>query len=294
MKALSAASLTPRHWLLLPLLLVLLSACAALPSVFADAPPADARYPRLPLVLLKDDQRARFVTLAQGELCPCDGALDSLDACLQRDDGGCRLALQVAKGAMRKMREGESDSDIGDYIIQEVQRAKKVYTFDLKDTPWKGADPANAKVTIVEYADFQCPFCARAAEALDALAQGPGVTIYFKQYPLKMHEHARAAALASLAAHRQGKFWPMHDALMSRQGSISPANIKAWAKELGLDMARFEADVASPALEAIINADVLEADDFDLTGTPTIFLNGVRFEGSLEELRDAVAERAKE
>lgn len=283
------ASLAP-----LLLLLALLSACAALPAALADAPPSDTRYPKLPLALLNPDQRARFVTLAQGELCPCDGTPDSLDACLQRDDGGCKLALQVSKGAMRKMKEGESDSDVSDFMIQEIQRAKKVYTFNLKDTPWKGTDPAKAKVVIVEYADFQCPFCARAAEALAPIAEQSGVTVYFKQYPLKMHEHGRAAALASLAAHRQGKFWPMHDALMSRQASITAANIRAWAQDLGLDMARFDADIASPDLEALINADVLEADDFDLTGTPTIFLNGVRFEGSLEELQEAVSERLKE
>jgi protein-disulfide isomerase len=285
-----------RLCLLLSLLLAVCACAGASPgSALADDAATESRYPLLPLSLLNAEQRARFITLAQSELCPCDGILDSLDACLQRDNGGCRLSLQIAKGAMRKMKEGESDSDISDHIIQSVQLAKKVYTFDLKQTPFKGADPSKAKVVIVEFADFQCPHCARAAKTMrEVISDSDQVTVYFKQYPLKMHEHARAAAQAALAAHRQGKFWEMHDALMENQETISPDNIQAWAKSLDLDMARLAADMASPDIDAIINADVLAGDDADLTGTPTIFVNGVRFDGSLEELEEAVKDRLKE
>lgn len=277
------------------LLLAVLCACAvSAPSLWADDQPASKPYPKLPTTLLNAEEQSRFSKLAQSELCPCEGSLDSLDACLQRDNGGCRLALQIAKSTMRRIKEGESDSDIVDAIVKEVELARKVYTFDLKNTPHKGADPSSAKITIVEYADFQCPYCARAADTMKSLLKehGSQLTVYFKQYPLKMHDHARLAAQATLAAHRQNKFWELHDTLMEKQSEISPENIQTWAKDLGLDMPRFNKDLSE--VDPLVAADLSEGDSFDLTGTPTIFINGIRFEGSLEELTETINERLKE
>jgi len=147
----------------------------------------------------------------------------------------------------------------------------------LKGTP--GDSPAmgpnTAPVKVVIFSDFQCPNCKRAAEPLKWLVlKYPGeVQVIFKQLPLESHKKAKPAALAALAAGKQGKFWEYHD-LIWKTRKIEPDQLLAHAKTLGLDIIRWTADKDSKALEDEIEYDTSLAHAFEITGTPGIVING--------------------
>jgi len=139
-----------------------------------------------------------------------------------------------------------------------------------------------APITIVEYSDFQCPFCSRVVPTLDKLykAYPDKIRIIFKQMPLSFHKDARPAAKAALAAGRQGKFWEMHDLLFANNTALTEANFLVWAKQLGLDLEQFKKDLMDPALEAQIANDEKEAQGFGITGTPSFVINGTKYVGA--------------
>lgn len=146
--------------------------------------------------------------------------------------------------------------------------------------PVKG--PENAAVTIITYTDFECPYCARGAQTVEALlALYPEKTrLVFKNLPLTSHENALPAARAALAAHRQGKFWEYHDLLFQNSGQLTDERLAALAKELGLDMARFNRDRQSEEIAAEVEADRKQAAAHNLNSTPTFVINGVVVTGA--------------
>jgi len=148
------------------------------------------------------------------------------------------------------------------------------YSINTQGSPTKGN--ANAKLAIVEFSDFQCPFCRRVEPTLDQIAHeyGDKVRIVFKHMPLEMHPKAAAAHLAAEAAHQQGKFWEMHDLIFGNQEAMSPEKYVEYAKQLNLDVDRFQKDVASAQVKARIDADEQEAQKLGVTGTPSFFVNG--------------------
>jgi protein-disulfide isomerase len=111
----------------------------------------------------------------------------------------------------------------------------------------------------------------------------PGdVRLVYKQYPIALiHSQARLAAKASVAANNQGKFWVLHDRMFSNSTKLTRDNILSWAKSLNMDMPRFIKDMDAKETEAIVDRDVKEADDIGVLGTPTVFLNGRRYNGEL-------------
>lgn len=138
--------------------------------------------------------------------------------------------------------------------------------------------PVDAPVTITVFKDFECPPCARSAPLVKQVinAYPEQVRLIFKQFPLGMHKHARAAAIASMAADRQGKFWPLHDLLFANYNKLNPVKITQLAEQAGLDMVRFEADRKDPRLLQQLSADQQEGQRIGVRGTPTIFINGRR------------------
>jgi len=152
----------------------------------------------------------------------------------------------------------------------------KVFDIPVATSPAKG--PADAPVTMVEFSDFQCPFCARTTPLIEQVLQAypKEVKFVYKEYPLPMHRNAMDASRAALAAHKQGKYWEMHDKLFANQRALQPENLKQYAQELGLDMAKFEQDMASAEIQQQIGADMQAARDAQVTGTPTLFINGKR------------------
>lgn len=138
--------------------------------------------------------------------------------------------------------------------------------------------PDDAPVTIVIFDDFECPYCAKAVPLVKGVvsAYSDQVKLVFKQFPLGMHKNARAAAIASLAAEQQGKFWPLHDLLFANYNKLNPAKIEQLAEQAGLDMIRFKVDRSNAKLEQQLNADMQEGQQIGVRGTPTIFINGRR------------------
>ncbi len=156
------------------------------------------------------------------------------------------------------------------------------YRVTADDRPAHG--PADALVTIVAFSDFQCPFCQKVNVTLDALREGYGddLRVVFRNRPLNFHAQARPAAKAALAAHKQGKFWEMHDRLFDQQKKLKGTLYRELAEELGLDLDRFDADFADAEgeLDRMIREDELLASKFGANGTPAFFINGRYLSGA--------------
>ncbi|XXF80390.1 thioredoxin domain-containing protein [Myxococcaceae bacterium GXIMD 01537] len=147
--------------------------------------------------------------------------------------------------------------------------------------PSKG--PANAPITIVEFSDFECPFCSRAIGTVDEVVKkyGDKVRLVFRQFPLSFHPHAQKAAEAALCANDQGKFWEYHDVLFQNQKALEVENLKKYAADLKLDTAKFNACLDSNEKAATVKADMDEGQKAGVTGTPAFFINGVPLSGAV-------------
>lgn len=142
--------------------------------------------------------------------------------------------------------------------------------------------PHDAALTVIEYGDFQCPYCARAHAALQELdGQFGGIRLAYRHLPLSdFHPLAELAAEAAEAAHKQGKFWDMHDALFERQTEVmEPDDLAALAASLGLDIERFRDDVVGRGARARVQADAARAAHDGAHRTPSFFINGVPYHG---------------
>jgi len=151
---------------------------------------------------------------------------------------------------------------------------EKIYEIEIGDSPIRGSE--SAKVTIVEWADFQCPFCVRVDPTLEKIAEeyGDKVRFVFKHLPLSMHTKARAAHEASEAAHRQGKFWEMHDRIFANPKDLSEETYLRYANEIGLDIEKYKSDFSSSSVRKTIDADLAKARELGVSGTPSFFING--------------------
>ncbi len=147
--------------------------------------------------------------------------------------------------------------------------------------PAKG--PENAPVTVVEFSDFECPYCARLAPTMDQVVStyGDKVRVVFRQFPLNFHPHAQKAAEASLCANEQGKFWELHDAMFQNQQQIAVDNLKAKAAELGLDAEQFNSCVDNGKYAAQVATDLQQGSQAGVSGTPALFVNGRFINGAV-------------
>ena len=150
---------------------------------------------------------------------------------------------------------------------------------------------AAAPLAVIEYSEFQCPYCGRAEPAVRELLANIDVRFVWRHLPLSdVHPQASLAAEAAEAAGAQDAFWPMHDLLLSHQDHLRAPELSRYASELGLDVARFERDLRTRAFRTRVEDDVLSADLSGVSGTPTFFINGQRHYGAydFETLRAAV------
>lgn len=145
--------------------------------------------------------------------------------------------------------------------------------------------PVDARYTLVEFADFECPFCARTTGVADELRErfGDDLRYVFRHLPLTdVHPHAELAARAAVAADLQGRFWDMHDILFQHQDQLEYEDLAGYAAEIGLDVERFLRDLSSERVAARVQADVADAAASGARGTPTFFVNGVRHVGPFD------------
>lgn len=219
---------------------------------------------------MTDKEKERWVELINAQLSPCGDPV-SVGVCAQ--GSSCGRCVPAAKYIARLVLEGNDDSTIEDLYASRYGK-NGAMTFDLEGAPVRGA--AMAPVTIVEFSDFECPFCGRAAPVLhETVEEFKGkVRLVFMHYPLPMHDHALAAAKAAVAAQKQGKFWEMHDQLFEYQSTLSTQKIDELAQKIGLDMAKFKADFAAPETEAQVMADKAKGRKAGVDSTPSIYING--------------------
>ncbi len=181
--------------------------------------------------------------------------------------------MQERQAKARKQAEDQANAELEKQFTNPVK-------IDIGNSPVKG--PENAKITIIEFSDFQCPYCSRGKETMDQVlkAYPNDVKVAFKNLPLPFHAEALPAAKAALAAQKQGKFWEMHDKLFDNQQKLKSGYYEEAAKELGLDLEKFKKDMADPAIEKQINEDKEIAAKNDIQGTPGFFVNGVAVKGA--------------
>jgi len=152
---------------------------------------------------------------------------------------------------------------------------------------------SDAPVTLLEYADFECPFCGRWFPELQRVLQdlGPRVRFVFRHFPISEHHpHAESAAEVAEAAGAQGKFWEMHDLLFRRQAALDDGHLLAYVRELGLDAVRVERELEQQVHRARVRDDIESGLRSGVSGTPMFFINGRRHEepGDAQTLRAAL------
>lgn len=186
-----------------------------------------------------------------------------------------------------------------DYNVDEISAKYMNRYASIKglDIPIDGSPifgPDNPTVTVVVFADFECPYCAKTAEVVEKTAKAypEKVAVVFKHFPLaEIHPTAELGARAGYAAHQQGKFWQMHDTMFSVEGAgLDPDKIRIMAIGIGLDVTRFEEDLVSDGATAAIEADKRLGQKLGVKGTPQLFVNGRLLEGGANSLSDRIKE----
>ncbi len=245
--------------------------------------------PGIDLADLSSTERESFWALANEELSTC-GEPYSLAVCA-RDRRPCRTCSPALRFLARMVRDGRSRDEASEQLRLRYS-ASNAAQVNTTGAPSHGA--ADAPVTLVEFSDYECPHCAHAIPVIQQVEHDfPGrLRVVHMNFPLSGHTHAMAAARAALAAGRQGKFWEMHALLFTNQRALETADLARYATQLGLDMARFRADIASPEIDAAIAATRREGERLEISGTPTIYINGRRYELPIERpmLRDWIQE----
>jgi protein-disulfide isomerase len=153
--------------------------------------------------------------------------------------------------------------------------------------------PETARVTLVEYGDYECPYCGMAYPVVEELLRllEDDVLFAFRHFPLtQVHPHSLDAAIAAEAAGAQGRFWQMHDQLFTHQDRLAPRDLLVLARNIDLDLERFAEDLTQRAYEPRVRRDFLSGVRSGVNGTPTFFINGVRHNGAwtLESLLDGI------
>jgi protein-disulfide isomerase len=162
-------------------------------------------------------------------------------------------------------------------VKQEIEKSNKIWDLKVDESPSLG-NP-KAKVVIVMFSEFECPYCARIAPYLDSLtrAEPDKIRLVYKNFPLSFHANAPAAAAAAIAAQRQGKFWEFHWELAPNFRSLNDSTFVAVAEKVGLNIEQFKKDmILDPEKQAIIDRDMKLGMEVGVQGTPNFYINGKR------------------
>jgi protein-disulfide isomerase len=238
---------------------------------------------------LDEAQKKRFGSLIDKVQSPC-GKAHSLKKSLD-EDKACKRAVFAARYVARLVGLDFSDEEVA-ALYEGRYSSADPRTFALGKAPYLGVP--GAKVVIVEFFDYGCPACKGASPLIDEIAaEYPSdVVVYFKHFPLSGHKDSVPAAMAAIAAQKQGKFKAMHAKLFAGQSDHSKNALLRYAKEIGLDLKRFEADMDDAATRQRVLDDRSEGEKAEIDGTPTFFINGRNYSDPLdfESVRDWIEE----
>lgn len=241
---------------------------------------------------LDKDQKSKAASIMKKEKV-YHGCKNTIAACLAPAKDSM-TARRLAGMVVRKVKAGYTAEMIGEMIEKrgKSMHPLKKYKITLTGAPAVGDDEPS--VTVVAFSDFECPFCKKVLPRIEKLAKKlDGVRLHFKHFPVKSHKRSVAAAVASLAAHNQGKFWPFHDLCYKDPGKLSDSDLLEKAKKVGVaDMGAFKKDLKSKAILKTVEKDKLEGLKLGVKGTPTVFINGKRYDGesTYADLKDVLQE----
>lgn len=281
------------------LLIAGLCAFTAAPGSSQDWNTAEA-LPGVDLGGLTRAQTQTALKLLRARDCSCGCGMKVAECRIK--DPNCFYSRGLASVIVDAIRAGKSEKEALDAAgaSQFAHGPDQRILSDPLPVPIAGAPmigPKDARITLVEFSDFQCPYCALATPQLRAVlrAYPTQVRLFFKQFPLDIHSQAAFAAKAAVAAQRQGKFWEMHDALFASRKDLSRPTVLGLASALGLDLKRFEADLDSPAVHQAVLRDVEDGNRIGVMSTPTLFLDGRHYNGpiKLEVLKPLLDEALK-
>lgn len=243
-------------------------------------------------------QKKAVLKILRDQDCTCQCGMKTAE-CIMKDSH-CSYSRNLAKIAIQGVKDGKTLIEISKLMdaSPKAHRPKILeapVNIPVDGSPVRG--PADARITLVEFSDFECPFCSAAVRQVDTVmaAYPKDIKLIYKQFPLSMHPHAQLAAEASLAARDQGKFWEMYDVLFKNYRQLSHENIMLWAKQIGLNMDKFKADLDSHKYKAVIDKDLSDGETAGVYGTPSFYINGKQYNGevSLAALKPILAAELK-
>jgi protein-disulfide isomerase len=244
---------------------------------------------------LNENQRSDLFEALKQE--PGYGACkDTILSCLQKKNPD-KSAVRNTNFCAHLLSLGIPPVHYGPFIRERGKfvNAQPVDFFTFDETPIMGNE--RAPITIVEFAEFQCPYCVTMGPVLKKLVEesNGSVRLLFKHFPLKSHAGSALASKASQAANRQGKFWEMYELLFRNMKQQEMEDLLRYAQEIGLDMERFKRDIEDSQLAQIIERDKMEGLRANMKGTPTLFINGKYYHLRHEEyfLKDILNEEAE-
>jgi protein-disulfide isomerase len=264
------------------------SASNAGPSGASGAPasdePKDVVLAGVDTSAMTPRERHEWSVLVADLRAPCPSSSVTVAQCIT-EKRPCPSCPQAAKWIASAVRNGASENQVRRAYAQRFDPST-TKAIPIDGSPTKGPD--GAQVTIIELADFECPHCAGAVPMIDsALAAHPDqVRLVFKNYTLQFHARGEPAARAAFAAGMQGKFWEMEHLLFERQQHLEDADLERYAQMLKLDLARWKADVNSPAVSDRIARDRKLGEELKVKGTPTIYVNGRELDIEQDESLD--------
>jgi len=241
---------------------------------------ADAR--KLPV----DSLLAREVTAKTPE--PTKAEIDTFFVHNRGQFYGRPLA-DVSESIANALRNGKTAERRADFL-RSLRKKHDVHVtlepprFDVSPADGASRGPANAPVTIVEFSDFQCPYCGRAQDTIDRVIAkyGKQVRLVFRDYPLDIHPNAVPAAIAASCARSKGKYWEMSRAMFADASKLSPRDLVATAASLGMDSTAFRACMDDPDAQRGMQRDMADGRALGISGTPTFYVNGIMIVGARE------------
>lgn len=203
---------------------------------------------------------------------PCQGVDVTVARCVA-EGRDCPSCVPAAELLLRQVQRGSPKKQIGE-VFADRFAPDRVKTVVIGDSASKG--PRDAPVTVVEFADFQCPACGVVAGLLDkVLASFAGqVRMVFKHFPWSYHQYAALAAQAAFAAQQQGQFWRMHQRLFADRRRLAEPDLLEAARSIGLDVERFRADMHSDQARARVAQELRQGESLGVVATPTVLING--------------------
>ena len=234
---------------------------------------------------LDDDEVTLLVEVLEAQFDPCGKPRSLMESV--KDGAGCPIAPKLATFVVAQIQRGLSKRQVLKELLKEQKRLTVKHEFTTTGRPSIG--PADAKVTVIEFFDFQCPHCKQVADKAGAIVKAKtGVRLVYKQYPLDFHPAAKTAAFFAVAAASQGKWQAAPDAFFANQDKLDDDLVSKLAKDAGIDMAKLEA--AKAAALTMVEADRREGDAAGVEGTPTFYVNGrmVDFEELAQAIDDAL------